>query len=294
MNKINKQLHTCFCCSFIFNSTYGGQGDKFCATCRNKLTEIHEEVWKETDDKTFQSKGQFKHKIFKWKKRELYIVVGPQKIKAPNIDSIFCHFVKKVYKYRCCSQERCNRNFFSYDEYLKCPYCESSYLSVDMRFMICSDSEGTISDSIPEMKVLPVIEIIENWAWKYDYPETYFLPEVILLYMAFTKKTNAILINNFLKKQILPNIVSSNNLKSEYNNEKEDSIPMVIDEQFYSVLNRNDSFSAFVLKNDNEIETSLKRNQSSTTLSESDYPHSSKKKISVTPDNISDGDIPHI
>ena len=49
-----------------------------------------------------------------------------------------------------------------------------------------------------------------------------------------------------------------------------------------------------ISKNDNEIETSLKRNQSSTTLSESDYPHSSKKKISVTPDNISDGDIPHI
>ena len=218
MNKICSQNHTCFCCNFSFNSGYTGQGDKFCATCRIELTNYYGKLWAETFDKSFQQKGKFKHKLFTWKKNnDVTIMIGAQKVKNPNSDFVFFHYVKRVFKYKCIDNNYCgcHRRFFSFDEINECPYCNKKiFATPKVRWMICCDSKGSVTCDIPEIQVTPVIDIIENWVSIYDFSETFFLSEIILLYLTIQNKNN--FINNELaKKEYIPKATSAKLLKCD-------------------------------------------------------------------------------
>lgn len=211
MNK-SQQItsHKCFCCNRSFNSGYTGQGDKFCATCRKEIPLIHNEVWKETDNGSFQKKGTFKHKIFYWKRnRNILILIGPQKIKAPDKDFVFYHFVRRVFKYTCLNNDNsgCNKTYFSLFQNNICPHCNNKIFKLPtIRYMICGNSYGIV-DGIPDLKVLPYTELVEEWAWLEDYSETFFSSELIMLYTLINHK-NIIFLTDYpdvdVSKGILP------------------------------------------------------------------------------------------
>lgn len=266
MNKTNQlsASHKCFCCNFVFSSSYTGKGDKFCATCRKEIKLYYDSIWKETFNNTFQKIGTYKHKIFCWKNNSnINIIVGPQKIKAPDKDTIFYHFVKKIYKYYCCNinSSGCGITFFSSEINNKCPYCYCDIQKNPItRYMICDDIHGNIDGKkIPEIKYLPCIELIDKWAWKHDYPETLFLSEVIMLYVLYENKNiNFMYYPNI--NAIIPKILC--NIKKE-------------DIEVGNILIKSESNPSFM----NNEELNLTRSMSTATLFEEDEIKSNMKRV---------------
>jgi len=271
--------HTCFCCNFTFNSSYTGQGDKFCAQCRKELTTYNNKFWVETEDKSFQQKGQFKHKIFYWKQnKKVYIIIGPQKIKSPNKDYIFYHFVRPVLKYHCENNDGsgCGKYFFSLIQNSQCPCCGNIIYKMPIsRFMICHNASGEIkSDKIPEINALPCIDLIEKWAWKEDYSETCFLSEIVMIYLFIKNKNlNFLYMNSYLKNDLLPKTTSYSDIKSEelYNFFKEDNS---------SVMNDITNSNLQKICNDNNQDSNIKRSMSIDLMDNGD-PLFIKRKITV-------------
>ena len=260
MNKPQQIIsHRCFCCNRLFNSGYTGQGDKFCATCRKEISVIHNQVWKETDDKTFQQKGTFKHKIFYWKRnRNILILVGPQKVKAPNKDYVFYHFVRKVFKYTCLNNDNsgCCKTYFSVFQNNLCPHCNGKIFKMPtVRYMICGNNFGIVN-SIPEIKGIPYFDLIEEWAWVEDYPETFFLSELIMLYTSIEHK-GIVFLTDYpdvdVSKGILPKrkVLSYSDLNCDnFNNFNNLNKPIKVEnniikeESRYSICTDNESASS--------------------------------------------------
>ena len=177
-----KYNYICFCCEKHFTSGYKGSGDLYCSECKTELTKDLNFIWNDTKDKSFQSEKEVKHKIYNSIiNKEINIIVGPLKVTAPDLDTIYYHYVKKIYKIHC---ENCQKDFFSLGCLNSCINCGNKIYSIPKtRWVISEDPYGNLNDNLPIIKYMPTNMVLTDYQLVDISTKSYYMSEILLIYL---------------------------------------------------------------------------------------------------------------